>query len=150
MQQCVWRVIPSSAFPIYYTLFSFYTFLLYIHSGPALLCFGYFILLFSLLLIPIANGDSFSLDSVLYICTGKPTTVFFHVTVMSLDSIDESSMVSNFNFLAHFNYILYVICISICINLPFCLSYSFSFFHSPYSFLTSAVARPFPAFHFLL
>jgi hypothetical protein len=26
---------------------------------------------------------------------GKPTTVFFHVTVMSLDSIDESSMVSD-------------------------------------------------------
>lgn len=25
---------------------------------------------------------------------GKPTIVFFHVTVMSLDSIDESSMVS--------------------------------------------------------
>ena len=28
------------------------------------------------------------------IIKGKPTTVFFHVTVMSLDSIDESSMVS--------------------------------------------------------
>lgn len=28
------------------------------------------------------------------IFAGKPTTVFFHVTVMSLDSIDESSMVS--------------------------------------------------------
>ena len=27
--------------------------------------------------------------------TGKPTIVYFHVTVMSLDSIDESSMVTS-------------------------------------------------------
>lgn len=27
---------------------------------------------------------------------GQPTTVFFHVTVMGLDSIDETSMVSFF------------------------------------------------------
>ena len=30
-----------------------------------------------------------------FFSVGEPTYVFFHVTVMSLDSIDESSMVSN-------------------------------------------------------
>lgn len=35
---------------------------------------------------------------------GQPTTVFFHVTVMGLDSIDETSMVCCFFFLNNFNY----------------------------------------------